>query len=74
MSQDKKMPKGKKTSTDSKPASNKYGSRGTGSKSVAKKGQSKVQQGKGKKVVEKPIKVDFQKAVVKDSEKLLLPL
>lgn len=75
MSQDKKDPKGKKTSTDAKAASNKYGSRGTGNKSAVKKGQSKPAQGKtahgkGKKPEETPVKVDFQKATVKDSEKL----
>lgn len=75
MSQDKKIPKGKKTATEAKPASNKYGSRGTGTKSVVKKGQSKSgqgkpSQGKGKKPVETPVKVDFQKAKVVDSEKL----
>jgi len=74
MSQDKKIPKGKSTSTDSKPANNKYGSRGTGSKATVKKGQSKaagkVGQGKGKKTEELPVKVNFKKATVKDSEKL----
>ena len=75
MSQDKKIPKGKKTDAEAKPASNKYGSRGTGTKSVVKKGQSKSGQGKpgqgkGKKPVETPVKVDFQKAKVVDSEKL----
>ena len=69
MSQDKKMPKGKKTSTDSKPASNKYGSRGTGSKSVAKKDQTRFKQGKGKKVVKKLIKETFKKAGGKVLEK-----
>ena len=75
MSQDKKSPKTKQTSTDSQHASNKYGSRGTGNKSAVKKGQSKPTQGKsakGKnsKIEDKPVKVDFQKASVKDSEKL----
>jgi 23S rRNA pseudouridine2605 synthase len=75
MSQDKKSPKTKQTSTDSQQANNKYGSRGTGNKSVVKKGQGKPTQGKsakGKnaKTEEKPVKVDFQKASVKDSEKL----
>lgn len=75
MPQEKKAPKGKQTSTDAKHSDNKYGSRGTGNKSVVKKGQSKIaqgkhQQGKHKKTVEKPVKVDFQKASVKDSEKL----
>lgn len=70
MSQDKKTSKGQSTSTDSKHASNKYGSRGTGNKSAVKKGQCKAVQGKGKKLEEKPVKVDFQKAKVKDSEKV----
>ena len=75
MSQDKKTSKGNNTPTDSKNASNKYGSRGTGKKSAVKKGQSKTAQGKtvqgkGKKPEEKPVKVDFQKATVKDSEKV----
>ena len=75
MSQEKKIPKGKNTSSDAKPASNKYGSRGTGNKSAVKKGQSKTAQGKAgqgksKKAEEKPVKVDFQKATVKNSEKL----
>ncbi len=61
---------------ETKPDSNKYGSRGAGKKAVAKKGLSKAVQskgqakGKGKKQEEKPVKVDFQKASVKDSEKL----
>jgi 23S rRNA pseudouridine2605 synthase len=70
MSQDKQTPKGKKATSDSKPADNKYGSRGAGKKAVVKKGQSKTVQGKTKKTEEKPVKVDFQKASVKDSEKL----
>lgn len=75
MSQDKKIPKGKKIATEDKPASNKYGSRGTGSKAAVKKGQSKPgqgkpSQGKGKKPEETPVKVDFQKAKVIGSEKL----
>ncbi|WP_114324684.1 23S rRNA pseudouridine(2605) synthase RluB [Candidatus Colwellia aromaticivorans] len=78
MSQDKKAPKDKKTSKDKQASTdNKYGSRGTGKKSVAKKGAVKDKKaeptkgvGKGKKPVEKPVKVDFQKATVKDSEKL----
>ena len=54
MSQDKQMPKGKKTASDAKPTNNKYGNRGTGKQTVVKKGQSKtgqpkVGQGKGKK-------------------------
>jgi 23S rRNA pseudouridine2605 synthase len=72
MSQDKKAPKDKQASAD-----NKYGSRGTGKKSVTKKGVVKgkkvdAKKGlvKGKKLVEEPTKVDFQKATVKDSEKL----
>lgn len=78
MSQDKKAPKDKKTSKDKQASTdNKYGSRGTGKKSVVKKGAAKDKKaetkkgvGKGSKVVEKPVKVDFQKATVKDSEKL----
>jgi len=78
MSQDKRAPKDKKTSKDKQASTdNKYGSRGTGKKSVVKKGavkskkvESKKGVGKGNKLVEKPIKVDFQKATVKDSEKL----
>jgi len=75
MSQDKKSPKTKQSSTDSQQNSNKYGSRGTGNKTAVKKGQGKPTQGKpakGKnsKTEEKPVKVDFQKASVKDSEKL----
>ena len=73
MSQDKKAPKDKKTSKDKQASSDsKYGSRGTGKKSVAKKGAAKDKKGikKGSKPVEKPVKVDFQKATVKDSEKL----
>jgi 23S rRNA pseudouridine2605 synthase len=75
MSLDKKTSKGKSAATDSKAASNKYGSRGTGTKVTAKKGQSKTTagkagQGKGKKPEELPVKVDFKKATVKDSEKL----
>jgi 23S rRNA pseudouridine2605 synthase len=68
ISKDKQAPKDKQASTD-----NKYGSRGTGKKSVVKKGakvESKKGAGKGSKLVEKPVKVDFQKATVKDSEKL----
>jgi 23S rRNA pseudouridine2605 synthase len=72
ISKDKKAPKDKQASTD-----NKYGSRGAGKKSVAKKGavkgakiEPKKGAGKGGKLVEKPVKVDFQKATVKDSEKL----
>jgi len=78
MSQDKRAAKDKKTSKDKQASTdNKYGSRGTGKKSVVKKGavkskkvESKKGVGKGNKLVEKPIKVDFQKATVKDSEKL----
>lgn len=83
MSQDKRAPKGKPTTTGDKSANSKsaskYGSRGTG-KSVVKKGQAKPEQGKaqqgkagrgkGKKVEEKTVKVDFQKSTIKDSEKL----
>jgi 23S rRNA pseudouridine2605 synthase len=72
MSQDKKISKDKQASTD-----NKYGSRGADKKSVTKKGavkgakvEPKKGAGKGSKLVEKPVKVDFQKATVKDSEKL----
>jgi len=72
ISKDKKAPKDKQASTD-----NKYGSRGTGKKAVVKKGavkgakvEPKKGVGKGGKLVEKPVKVDFQKATVKDSEKL----
>ncbi len=72
MSQDKKTAKGKPASTD-----NKYGSRGAGKKSVTKKGAVKGQnkvainsKGKGKKIVAKPIEVDFQQATVNASEKL----
>ncbi|MFT5852550.1 MAG: 23S rRNA pseudouridine2605 synthase [Colwellia sp.] len=72
ISKDKKAPKDKQASTD-----NKYGSRGAGKKSVVKKGavkgakvEPKKGVGKGNKLVEKPVKVDFQKATVKDSEKL----
>ena len=70
MSQDKKSPKTKQASTDSQQASNKYGSRGTGNKSAVKKGQGKPAKGKNSKTEEKPAKVDFQKASVKDSEKV----
>jgi len=79
MSQDKKIPKGKSNSSnakhaDSKHADNKYGKRGEGKKNVVKKGQSKSgftkENTKGKKVEEKPAKVNFQKATVRDSEKL----
>jgi len=79
MSQDKKTSKDKKPATDSKHGSksesNKYGSRGAGKKSATKKGLSKTSQSKGthskgSKTEEKPVKVDFQKATVKDSEKL----
>ena len=73
MSQDKKAPKEKKTSKDKQASTdNKYGSRGLGKKSVTKKGVVKGKKGAGKaKVVDdKPVKVDFQKATVKDSEKL----
>jgi 23S rRNA pseudouridine2605 synthase len=72
ISKDKKAPKDKQASTD-----NKYGSRGADKKSVIKKGavkgakvEPKKGAGKGSKLVEKPVKVDFQKATVKDSEKL----
>lgn len=72
ISKDKKAPKDKQASTD-----NKYGSRGADKKSVTKKGavkgakvEPKKGAGKGSKLVEKPVKVDFQKATVKDSEKL----
>lgn len=72
MSQDKKKSKDKQTTTD-----NKYGSRGTGKKSATKKGivkggkaAPKKGAAKGKKDADKPVKVDFQKATVKDSEKL----
>jgi len=72
MSQDKKSAKDNQVSTD-----NKYGSRGTGKKSVAKKGAIKGKRiepkkgiNKGGKHIEKPVKVDFQKATVKGSEKL----
>ncbi|PHR85509.1 MAG: 23S rRNA pseudouridine(2605) synthase RluB [Colwellia sp.] len=78
MSQDKKAAKDKNTSKDKQVSTdNKYGSRGTGKKSVAKKGaikgkkiESKKGVSKGSKLVEKPVKVDFQKATVKGSEKL----
>lgn len=78
MSQDKRTPKDKKASKDKQVSTdNKYGSRGTGNKSVPKKGAVKGKKvepkkgvGKGSKLVEKPVKVDFQKATVKDSEKL----
>ena len=73
MSQDKKAPKDKKTSKDKQASTDsKYGSRGTGNKSVQKKGAVKDKKGvkKGSKPIEKPAKVDFQKATVKDSEKL----
>lgn len=78
MSQDKKISKDKKTPKDKQASTdNKYGSRGTGKKSVVKKGavkgakvEPKKGVGKGGKLVEKPVKVDFQKATVKDSEKL----
>lgn len=71
-SKDKKTPKDKQATTD-----NKYGSRGTGKKTVTKKGAVKGKKaepkkgvGKGKATVEEPVKVNFQKATVKDSEKL----
>jgi 23S rRNA pseudouridine2605 synthase len=78
MSQDKKISKDKKTPKDKQASTdNKYGSRGTGKKTVVKKGavkgakvEPKKGVGKGGKLVEKPVKVDFQKATVKDSEKL----
>jgi len=78
MSQDNKKSNSKRETSDSKHASksdtksdtNKYGRRGVGKKAVAKKGLSKAGQNKGKKPEEKPVKVDFQKATVKDSEKL----
>jgi 23S rRNA pseudouridine2605 synthase len=78
MSQDNKAPKDKKTSKDKQaPTDSKYGSRGKSKKSVTKKGSvqggkvdPKKGNGKGKKLPEKPVKVDFQKATVKDSEKL----
>ena len=76
MSQDKKAPKDKKTSKDKQATTDsKYGSRGKSKKSVTKKGSvqgGKVdpKKGRGKKLPEKPVKVDFQKATVKDSEKL----
>ena len=72
VSKDKKTPKDKQATTD-----NKYGSRGTGKKTVTKKGAVKGKKaepkkgvGKGKATVEEPVKVNFQKATVKDSEKL----
>ena len=71
-SKDKKTPKDKQATTD-----NKYGSRGTGKKTVTKKGAVKGKKaepkkgvGKGKATVEEPVKVNFQKATMKDSEKL----
>jgi 23S rRNA pseudouridine2605 synthase len=71
-SKDKKTAKDKQASTD-----NKYGSRGTGKKTVTKKGAVKGKKvdpkkgvGKGKKTIEESTKVDFQKATVKGSEKL----
>lgn len=73
MSQDKKVPKDKKTPKDKQASTdNKYGSRGTGKKAVAKKGAAKGKKGAGKAKAldEKPVKVDFQKATLKDSEKL----
>ncbi len=73
MSQDKKIAKDKKTAKDKQvSADNKYGNRGAGKKATTKKGLSKTAQGqgKGKKQEEQPVKVDFQKATVKDSEKL----
>ncbi|HCH70180.1 MAG TPA: 23S rRNA pseudouridine(2605) synthase RluB [Colwellia sp.] len=78
MSQDKRTPKDKKSPKDKQASTdNKYGSRGTGKKSVVKKGavkgakvEPKKGAGKGNKLVEKPVKVDFQKATLKDSEKL----
>ncbi len=78
MSQDKRTPKDKKSPKDKQASTDsKYGSRGTGKKSVVKKGavkgakvEPKKGAGKGNKIVEKPVKVDFQKATVKDSEKL----
>jgi len=76
MSQDRKTAKGPRTSTDKKNTDNKYGSRGAGKKSAVKKGKSNSPEGKakakgkGKPAIEKPVKVDFQKASVKDSEKL----
>lgn len=72
VSKDKKTPKDKQATTD-----NKYGSRGTGKKTVTKKGAVKGKKaepkkgvGKGKATVEEPVKVNFQKATMKDSEKL----
>jgi len=78
MSQDNKTPKDRKTSKDKQaPTDSKYGSRGKSKKSVTKKGSAKGSKvdakkgnGKGKKLTEVPAKVDFQKATVKDSEKL----
>ncbi|MEY8216252.1 MAG: 23S rRNA pseudouridine(2605) synthase RluB [Colwellia sp.] len=81
MSQDKQKFKSKNSDKQtSKTENSKYGSRGTGKKSTIKKGQSKTGRGKpshvkgsqfkNSKVDEKPIKVDFQKSSIKDSEKL----
>jgi len=65
-----KAPKNKAKKDSQKSASdNKYGTRGTGKKAGAKQGKD-VKGKKNKAEQAKPAKVNFQKASVKDSEKL----
>jgi len=63
-----------KSSKKNAVSDNKYGSRGVDKKSTAKKGLKKGMVKKGtsnkKKVEDKPVRVDFTKASIKDSEKL----
>jgi 23S rRNA pseudouridine2605 synthase len=70
MSNEKQTSKSNKSGKANSP-DNKYGKRGSDKLSGIKGEKGKKKQGlRGKKIEEKPVKVDFQKSTIKDSEKL----